>query len=117
MSGHRTIDYFAEPGGPEPRRCEPGDLYVTTRTVYRVLTVRPVESRKWHDRWALELEKVGERNAPGLEWTRWAEDSTARFGSCSLHYVGSYERGETPRDFAAANGYEVEPRDDDTAEA
>lgn len=104
----KTVDYFAA-DGQEPRRAEPGDLYVTTRTVYRVLSTREVDSRLWHDRWRVELEFVA-MNTPGVGiLPAYVDESIARFGSCHVHHMGSYERGEKPRDHARAHGYDVGP--------
>jgi ribosomal protein S18 acetylase RimI-like enzyme len=81
---------------------EPGDVYVTARLVYLVVAVRPVESKVWHDRWRIELERIGPRDP----WPReQLADRLADGARC--HYVSRYERGETPSDAARAAGLPV----------
>lgn len=49
-----TFDIF----GQEPP--EPGLFLVNDRRRYEVLAVRPVDSRQWHDRWALEVRRLAD---------------------------------------------------------
>lgn len=97
------MDYF----WPESRRAEPGDLLLGPNVVHRVLAVRPVESRIWHDRWRLEVERVGRRQEILQELDRWRAESIERFGECVLVETGTYQRGETPHEYAARHGLPI----------
>lgn len=78
---------------------EPGDVYVTARLVYVVTEVRPIESRVWHDRWRIELERVGPRDP----WP--TEQLAGRLEpGATVHHVSRYERGETPSSVAVELG-------------
>lgn len=85
MTTHR-FDRFDEQR-PLP---EPGDVYLTERIVYKVLRIRPIESRIWHDRWSVTLERICRRADWNYQW----DVEGAR-----VHYVVTYKKGEGPRDF------------------
>lgn len=77
----RDVNYDLPPGEDPPA---PGDLIRSTRNRYRVLDVRPVESRVWSNRWKLTLENLGRHeDAP------WAEGE---------HSFRRYRPGEGPED-------------------
>lgn len=78
---------------------EPGDAYVTARTLYVVTNVRPIESRVWHDRWRIELERIGQRGPAGWEALHARLEPGAR-----CHRVDRYEKGETPSSVALELG-------------
>lgn len=81
---------------------EPGDVYVTARLVYVVTGVRPVESKVWHDRWRIELERIGPRDPWPAEHLADRLEDGAR-----VHHVSRYERGETPSSVASELGLPV----------
>jgi hypothetical protein len=85
------LDYF-----DDSHRAEPGDLVTTDRLCYRVLAVRPVESRIWNDRWALTLERLG----PLPVDPSWVEVSKQEYGSCEVVQTLRYRPGETAQDHA-----------------
>lgn len=95
------IDYF----WPDSRRAEPGDLLLGLSLVYRVTAVRPVESRLWHDRWMLTVERVGHRDGDLLDnLPAWKAESVELYGSCFVMETGAYQKGETPQDYARRVG-------------
>lgn len=90
------IDYF----WPDSHRAEPGDLLLGLNVVHRVLAVRPVESRQWHDRWRLTVEAVGRRNGDLIDnLATWKAESVELYGSCVVMEVGQYQRGETAEEY------------------
>lgn len=87
---------------PDTTLPEPGDVYVTARLVYLVTEVRPIESRIWHDRWRIELERIGPRDP----WPR--DQLAARLAvGATVHQVSTYEKGETPSTVARELGLPV----------
>lgn len=81
---------------------EPGDVYVTARLVYLVTEVRPIESKVWHDRWRISLERVGPRDP-------WPTDQLAarlELGA-TVHHVSTYAKGEGPADTASELGLPI----------
>lgn len=80
-----------------------GDVVVTARLVRIITEVRPVESRIWHDRWHLTLQKVG----PVDPWPTEALAPLLADG-VRVHRLGPlYRRGEGPADVARSLGLPV----------
>lgn len=52
-----TFDIF---GGDPPA---PGLFLVSDRRRYVVLSVRPIDSKLWHDRWALDVRRLAKEEA------------------------------------------------------
>lgn len=73
-----------------------GDVLVSTRVAYLVRAARPVDSRLWDDRWNVEVVPLGDRDG------RDARSAIAE--AENVHRMGTYRRGERPRDFAARHG-------------
>ena len=69
-----------------------GELLVTARNVYRITSVREVESRVWCNRWAITLRLIGLRSQVDVE---------ALAERRHVRYSGRYAKGETPAQFFA----------------
>lgn len=82
-----TLDLALDNEDPPSR----GDYLTTARAAYRVVDVRPVESRVWPNRWHVELERLpyGDNDHP---------PTVAEPGQ-RCHPTSRYARGETPADF------------------
>lgn len=74
-------------------RPEEGMVLVEDDRNYRVVSIRPVDSRLWHDRWALEVRRM----APGEE---------VPVGTRAMP-IASYPRGFCPACTAVERGVEV----------
>lgn len=86
--------------GTEPPAV--GDILVSARLVRIVTDVRPVESRVWHDRWRIELRRLG----PVKPWPTEAVQQAIDAGG-QLRHAYSYRSGEGPADVARQNGLPV----------
>lgn len=65
----------------------PGLLLVGPRAKYRILDARPVESRLWHDRWKLRVERLADDTpvvAPWISFVAYAKGETAQDVARSL---------------------------------
>lgn len=68
-----------------------GDVLVSTRAVYRITDVRPVDSRVWANRWKLTVQRIGDAtNGEPNSWPTLGEGNR-RWDSVP------YRRGETPQ--------------------
>jgi hypothetical protein len=66
-----TYDIDAELEANPP---QPGDFLSSSRSRYRIVDARPVESRVWPHRWALRCERLGPHGGkvPDTDWRiRW----------------------------------------------
>lgn len=90
---------------PLSHLAEPGDVITSARCAYRVVDVRRVESRVWHDRWSAQVEKLG---MLPIE-QRWRDESIARFGKCMIVGTESYAHGDGPADVARRYGLPITP--------
>lgn len=81
-----------------------GDLMVGRVAVYRILEARPVDSKKWGNRWAL----VSERGPSLSDWEQEMVDfvkeqhrETIRTpdGEPTIWALGAYKAGESPQDY------------------
>ena len=68
-----------------------GTVLLSTRVGYRVLDARPVESQRWHDRWAVQVRRL-----------RHDEPITDEF---PVMLSTPYAKGETPMELARRIGY------------
>jgi hypothetical protein len=71
-----------------PDAPEAGDLFTTARTDYLVTLARPVDSKKWGNRWHIEARSLGTRDQ-----SRQAEPPHHHW------FSGHYAKGETPAQF------------------
>ncbi len=73
-----TYDISADQEANPP---QPGDFVSTTRSRYRIIDARPVESRVWPHRWRLLVERLGQHGGkvPQTDWRLyWYERRRAR---------------------------------------
>lgn len=86
-----TVDYH----GAEPDRIAEGDLFFTQRIVYRAVTIRPMDSKAWPDRWHIDADRL---------MTRAAYDAAVADGEPPVLFPKlwdlsrPYKRGEGPAD-------------------
>lgn len=85
----RIVDHH---GGDAVERIAPGDLLIYTRSVWRAIATREVNSRKWPDRWMITMEHLG----PPPASRAMAEETYAIYGSFKTVPLVRYRKGERP---------------------
>lgn len=70
-----------------------GSVLVGPRNRHLVLSVRPVDSRLWHDRWSIEVRRLAKDEEPPA--------------GAQLIATRPYEKGECPHCIGRAAGVEV----------